>query len=216
MRNWYGVMKHAIEIVRYRPGRILQIMKNALLDFRFGGKYLGVSLQNSNEKLGYIYTGSSEYDAIEAMFSRLTIGVNDVLVDVGCGKGRVLNWWLSKKLKNKLIGIEVDPAVAEFTRKRLKAYSQVEIRMGEGQHRHMLNGGTVFYLNHSFREPLVRVFEQSLAEMIADDPSLSIRLVYHNSVYLHVFEENPLWCIEHLGVINNLSSVIVRGGATQR
>jgi precorrin-6B methylase 2 len=52
---------------------------------------------------------------------------NDVLVDVGCGKGRVTNWWLSQGLRNRMVGIELDPDVASATEKRLRRFSNVTI-----------------------------------------------------------------------------------------
>jgi Methyltransferase domain len=46
---------------------------------------------------------------------------------VRCGKGRVINWWLSQGLRNRLVGIELNPEVAACTARRLRRFANVTI-----------------------------------------------------------------------------------------
>lgn len=204
---------HYVFSALYRPKRVFQVIKNAFLDLKFGGKYLGVSIQNYNDEKGYINTGSSEYSCLENLFSRVDINENDIIVDLGCGKGRVINWFLNKKIKNRILGIEVYPEIAAFTRNRLKKYKQVEILTGcVGEDIHLIERGTIFYLFHPFRERLMKNFSDQLLTLINTkkyyDKARPL-LVYHNSCYLHIFENDPKWKIQKLGRIGEHESAII-------
>lgn len=213
-------MKEKIKIIflylikgLYRPKRVLQVIKNAILDFKYGGKYLGVTLANEDKINGYVNTGSSEYAWLKQLFSHFDIRREDVIIDAGCGKGRVLNWFLNQGIENKLIGVEVYPEIASFTRNRLKKYHQVEILTGcIGEDEGLIDNGSIFYLYHPFRERLMSVFSEQLFKKIkmghypsGDRPII----VYHNYVYLDVFEKNPIWKIKKLGVIGGHESAII-------
>lgn len=66
-----------------------------------------------------IKTVSSNYEELEVIFfEKLSLSANDVIIDVGCGKGRVFNYLLYKGLKNKMLGYEINPAVGEKTKKK--------------------------------------------------------------------------------------------------
>ena len=204
---------HYIVNALYRPKRIFQVIKNAFLDLKFGGKYLGISLQNFNEEKGYINTGSSEYSCLEILFSKVNISKSDIIVDLGCGKGRVINWFLNKNIKNRILGIEVHPEIAAFTRNRLKKYKQVEIITGcAGEDIRLIEQGTIFYLYHPFRERLMKNFSDQVLALINSkvyhDKARPL-LVYHNSCYLPIFENDPKWKIQKLGRIGEHESAII-------
>jgi SAM-dependent methyltransferase len=79
---------------------------------------------------------------------------NDVVVDIGCGKGRVI-WFLGSRLRlKKIVGIEIVPELAERARRNLERYRRtlkcpVEIVEGDAS-KVDLSQGTVFYLNNPF------------------------------------------------------------------
>ena len=52
------------------------------------------------------------YWNLDEVFKNVKFTEEDSFVDVGCGKGRVLAWWLGKNLPGKATGIELDPFVA--------------------------------------------------------------------------------------------------------
>ena len=91
------------------------------------------------------------YYALSLIFKGETIAPDDVLVDVGCGKGRVLNWWLSKRLPNRIVGLELDPEVAAHTRHRLRKYRNVTIITGDFDLMTFLHGVTVLVDAHVHR-----------------------------------------------------------------
>jgi hypothetical protein len=69
-----------------------------LVDLRFGGGVHGV-VPTRYAHLGAETVANSDYAALKTI--PWDIHGPDVLVDVGCGKGRVINWWLKCGFRNK-------------------------------------------------------------------------------------------------------------------
>ena len=78
-----------------------------LTDLRYGG-YFGGFQKTRYGHLGAHDTMSSHYFVLSRLFGKFPVKESDVLVDVGCGKGRVINWWLRKGCRHRIIGIELD------------------------------------------------------------------------------------------------------------
>lgn len=187
------------------PERWVRWLKYFFLDIKFGKKYLGKIIFNQNETQGYVHTASSDYDALNIIFSKIDIKENDVIVDVGCGKGRVFNWILKQGYKNQLIGIEVDPFISNFTRQRLANYPQVQILTAAIENKILPAIGTIFYMFHPFGESLVLSFANELIDNIQQGTYAKSNrplIIYYNSKHLNVFEENPFWKISKLGSIS--------------
>jgi SAM-dependent methyltransferase len=136
-------------------------------------------------------SANTDYDALGGIF-RGAIRSTDVLVDVGCGKGRVINWWLSRGYTNEIIGIEIDEEIAERTRRRLRRYRQVSIVCGDAIETLPVEG-TLFYLFNPFREPIVEMFRDRLAELQLNDPGRQRRVLYYFPAHLCVFEHDARW-----------------------
>lgn len=162
--------------------------------------------------LGYVYTGSTAYAALREMFSQVELTTADVIVDVGCGKGRLFNWLLHQRMSNQLIGIDVDPEVAAFTRKRLLSYPQVTILTGNFSEIGFPDGSSIFYLYNPFKENLMRQFVNELLVRVRSGCYKEAKrplVIYHNCDFLFVFEENPVWVIQQLGVIGGHNTAVI-------
>lgn len=197
--------------VALRPRRMGQILNNFFLDVKYAGAYLGIPLSNENKEEGFTNTTSTEYYVLNELFSKLSMTNDDVIVDVGCGSGRVLGWLTAKYPQNKVLGVEIDPNVAASTRKRMRPYPQVEIVSGSALDRDIVKKGTIFYLFHPFHELPMRQFIALLKEQVnlGQIPVEKLVIVYHNCCCLNVFEEDPVWKIERYGDINGLPTAIV-------
>src|SRR5690606_1311287 len=88
--------------------------RNALLDLRYGG-FLGGTIKSRYEHLGAHDVGNVDYDVLATLFRAVDVHPDDVIVDVGAGKGRALNWFLSRYPGTRLYGIELDPEVCART-----------------------------------------------------------------------------------------------------
>lgn len=130
--------------------RIVRIVRNALIDLRYGGLLAG-ELKSRFSDRHAVETANSDYVGMSYMFEG-RIKDSDVLVDVGCGKGRVINSWLHSGYRNKMIGLELDDEVAERTRRRLRKFDNVTIVTGDAVE-NIPPSGTLFYMYHPFGEP---------------------------------------------------------------
>ena len=101
------------DVSRYSLHVIKERAVASAIDLAFGGRLCRTDLNET------VYNGDrhtmvhSDYHVLYDIFARVPIAKGDVLVDIGCGEGRVINFWLSRGLKNPIIGIEVVEAVAE-------------------------------------------------------------------------------------------------------
>ena len=92
----------------------IRVCRNAVLDLRFGGLLIGKEATRYRH-LGASNVENTDYAALSHIFTG-RIRDSDVLADVGCGKGRVINWWLMNAYQNRMVGLELDEKVAEKVR----------------------------------------------------------------------------------------------------
>ncbi|MGZ5896830.1 MAG: class I SAM-dependent methyltransferase [Xanthobacteraceae bacterium] len=116
-------------------------ISTALTDIRYGAILKGDG-GTRFKHLGVTGTVSSGYDVLPSLFAG-QVRPDDVLVDVGCGKGRVLNWWLEHYPRHKIYGIEIDPELAHEARQRLHKFPNVTILTGDACRRDVRASGRI-------------------------------------------------------------------------
>jgi SAM-dependent methyltransferase len=168
--------------------------RNAMLDLRYG-KFLGGTIRSRYEHLGAFHVANTPYDDLPFLFAAAGVADDDVFVDVGCGKGRVINWLLSHHAVNRIVGIELDPDVCRATAKRLRRFANVEIRCGDATTM-LPDSGTVFYLFNPFDEHVLRRFADAF--LAAGGGGKRRRIVYYNCKYLEVFESDPRFLVDEI------------------
>ncbi len=99
-------------------------------DMRIGGVSLGAVIPSRFPETGATQTQSTDYRLLDAMFEDVRLSDDDVLLDVGCGEGRVLSYLYLRGLCGKIIGVELDPEVAQISRGRLEGLESVEVITG--------------------------------------------------------------------------------------
>jgi len=175
--------------------KYIRVLANFLIDIKFGA-FLGGNVKTPYSDMGAYDTVNTSYGILPLLFSD-KITPADVLVDVGCGKGRVINWWLDQGNKNKIIGIELDSEIANKTAIRLSKYNNVEIISGNAVD--MLPAdGTLFYLYSPFNEEVMIRFSEKLKSLFMGKSN--IRLIYYNPEHVKVFESDPDWKVKRLDV----------------
>lgn len=145
-----------------------------------------LSIDNSR----IIKTVSTNYEELEVIFfEHTTIKPDDVIIDVGCGKGRVFSYLLYKGLRNRMIGYEINEAVGLKTKKRLARYKNVEIRCGN-----IFDAfppeGNIFYMYHPFHAPMVTDFMNQILSIADRNPVI----LYNNPIHLDVFDNDKFSC----------------------
>lgn len=168
-------------------------LRTAWLDIRFGG-YVGGLRESRFRHLGSAPVQSVPYRVADAAMAGVRVQSDDVLVDVGCGRGRVLNWWLSQGWRNRMIGVELDPEVASEVRKRLKRFSNVQIITGDAVELTPAEATICFLFNPFNRDVVERWHKALLARHVGE----RLTVVYVNCHHLDVFRAADRWSINVL------------------
>jgi Methyltransferase domain len=155
------------------------VARNLALDLRYGGSLAGTI---DSRVRGASAVTNSQYSVLPHIFAD-RIGPQDVLVDVGCGKGRVINWWLSQGLRNRIIGIELDAEVASAAARRLRRFANVSI-VNEDATAWLPDDATLAYLYSPFGAKVMGRFKDHVAERFARS---GITLLYWNPQFVDVF-----------------------------
>jgi SAM-dependent methyltransferase len=170
-------------LVRRTP----KIAHNLVRDLRYG-RPLGGSIASRHPEAGANDIGNSDYDDLTLLFGAALLERDDVVVDVGCGKGRPLNWLLSHHRENRIYGIELDPEICGATRRRLRRFANVTVLCGDATTL-LPPDATVFYLFNPFNEEVMRRFVAALKEL--PPARRRRRVIYYNYKHLNVFADEP-------------------------
>jgi SAM-dependent methyltransferase len=186
-----------------------RMFRNFLIDIRYGG-FLGFNLKptdiflSQQEKAARTVEtpywrsnwiacmNNSDSETLEYVFQD-RIKATDVLVDVGCGRGRVINWWLYKGYRNRMVGLEMDVTTAENARKRLRRCKNVTVVTGNAVE-NLPPEGTIFYLFNPFDAPVVAAFKERIKQVVPDPKQITI--LYSNCRHVDVFQDDPDWNVE--------------------
>jgi len=177
------------DVSRYSLHVIKERAYASAIDLAFGGKMCRTNLDERIYNNGRHTMVHTDYHVLRDIFARVPISPDDVLVDVGCGEGRVINFWLSQGLKNPIVGLEVVEAVAERARKRYRKYPNVSIVTGDAV-ANLPRNGTLFFLYNPFGEEVVAQFEKAIRP-------LNTRIVFHQNNYMEPFGSG-VWSVEPL------------------
>jgi SAM-dependent methyltransferase len=186
----------------------LEIARNWYLDRKYGG-YLGGVVWSRHRDQGAHNVQSTDYRELERLFAGIPIAPEDVLVDVGCGKGRVLNYWLSLGRANRIIGVELHAEVARGTAQRLRAYRNVTVLCGDVLDE-LPREGTLFFAYNPFDAAVMRRFKARLEECFA--PRGGVRLVYYNCIHADVFAGDPRWAVRPIPGTREPAVLITKTG----
>lgn len=177
------------DVSRYSLHVIKERACASAIDLAFGGKMCRTDLNEAVYNNGRHTMVHTNYHVLRDIFARVPVSRDDVLVDIGCGEGRVINFWLSRGWKNPIIGIEFVEAVAENARKRYRKYPDVSIVTGDAV-ANLPRNGTLFFLYNPFGDQVVAQFEQAIRP-------LNARIVFHQNNYMEPFQSDD-WRIEPL------------------
>jgi cyclopropane fatty-acyl-phospholipid synthase-like methyltransferase len=76
---------------------------------------------DGSEVLGYVAT---DWRVIRTLFRVNALSPDDVLLDYGCGKGRVALWVASKFPVRRVIGVDLDPELVAVARANLARWAR--------------------------------------------------------------------------------------------
>ncbi len=190
-----------------KPSRVIRraptMVRSAVRDLRHGA-LLGGTTRTRFAHLGAFHSANSPYADLDRVFAGVAVAPGDLIVDVGCGKGRSLNWFLDRYPGNDIVGIELDPDIAAATAKRLRREQRVTILCGDAVDR-LPPEGRIFYLFNPFDEAAVARFAAAL--LARPGPAT---IVYYNDKHLEPFHEDGRFTISGIDEprLDHRSSII--------
>jgi SAM-dependent methyltransferase len=135
------------------------------------------------------------YEALQRISARLDLSPEDVLYDLGCGKGRVVCWFARQRLK-RCIGVEFGVELAETARANAASLAgqqtPIDIRTCDATLEDYADA-TVVTLYNPFGAEVMRQVLAKLAASLEANPR-RLRIVYAAPRQLAVFREFPRFC----------------------
>lgn len=170
-------------------------IENMFWEYRLGITTRGLEGVHTAD-VEHIHYGTVPYRTINTILDHLRLTPNDVFVDLGCGKGRVL-CCASLRSIEQAIGVECSTALSAIALDNADAlrvhHSPIKVFTMEAQH-FDYSVGTVYYLFHPFGPgTLSKVLEQLRSGL--ERIHRSLRIVYVNPVHNTVLKKCS-WLIE--------------------
>ena len=186
-------MNKLINRIYNKASSIILNKIDRFIDYRVCGrslvKYVPSVYRDDENGVGMTGSQSTSYVILKRIFSHVTLTRQDVFLDVGCGKGRVLAYLLKSHAPCRLCGIEINEIPARTAQEWTKKYDQVDAMMGDA-FRLDYNDYTVLFLGRPF---LPKTFQQFL-ERIEESLTHPITLIYWvDQQSGHMLKDRPGW-----------------------
>jgi SAM-dependent methyltransferase len=140
--------------------------------------------------LGAEATQSSDYRCLDKLLRHVRISSSDVLTDIGCGEGRVLTYLYLRKFPGRLVGVELDPQVAQRAKERTAHCPNIEIRCANVlEDPCLVKETTIYYLFNPFNGKIFSKFVTRLER----ECTRPIQLVYLFDYYGAYLDDRPGW-----------------------
>lgn len=117
---------------------------------------------------------------------------DDVVYDIGAGKGRIV-CVMSRRAVKKCVGIELFPDLADAARTNAARVrgrkAPIEVRCEDAATTNV-SDGTVYFLFNPFGRETLQVMLANIELSLATNPR-RIRIIYYNSVCSDIFDSTP-------------------------
>lgn len=147
--------------------------------------YCGVDLSKQKETrfkdMGAHDPTPTHYFVLEQLFGHFSFDARTRLLDVGCGAGRALAYFLHAGFPGRATGIELDPQLAQIAREWSAQHANLRVLQGNVLE-HDLREYTDFYLFNPFDAGQLRQF---IANVEAQVP--------HACTVVHMSDNGDTW-----------------------
>lgn len=181
-----------INNIKTKTKKYIRILQNIIKDIKYGGRFIGGTKKSKYEYLGAHDVANSDYDDLDKIFSGLEINEKDVLLDIGCGRGRVLNYWNRKYPKNYKIGIEIDEEIANEVAARLRKHN-IKIIARDFRLENIEEADIIYIYNPFEKDVVQKLYEIIIKNKIKTKKS--VKLIYHNAKFIEIFKHKTMKCI---------------------
>lgn len=187
--------------LRHKFANAKACLYDRILDIETGGVILHPQLDISlnRDMIGY---QPVFYGRLEKMIKGLKLTPEDVFVDLGCGKGRVVFFVALQRLK-KVIGVELDRELFVVAQKNLHNLkinrTPIELKNCDASNFDVREGTIFFFFNPFGYETFNKVINNIKESLVIN--SRKIRIVYYAPAYLYLLDSQD-WLIRE-GKIEN-------------
>ena len=186
--------------------RTLSIIFNRMVDFHFDFKYKidtrnkislhDLTVTGENKERGSFYQPTMAL-SFNRLLDTIPLPPDSVLVDFGCGKGRVLLLAVLRGIK-KAVGIEFSPELCEIARKNIKIVEQatgarldITVIEGDVTHYEIEADQNVFFLFNPFDDVVMEAVVKNIQQSLQKKPR-EIAIIYYNPVHSHILDNSFL------------------------
>jgi predicted RNA methylase len=191
---------------------VLSVVKEYYFEKKFGIKYISGLQEKKEDTTSQFrdsagYEGTS-YDHLIQVLDYLKPTENDVFIDIGCGKGKVVCFVALQKLK-KVLGIELIKEYADIAQKRIeelrpKLKSPAEVYCADAVSFDTKEVTIYYFFNPFGLQTLKNVMENIRRSLVANPRSIRI-------VYAHPLHEWFYNSIDWLSKEKEMQSTIIMG-----
>ena len=166
-----------------------------LIDRRLNINTVPTPDRHPSSNLSTLFGDAIEYQVVDYQVLRhyiepVKVGADDVLIDIGCGMGRVLCVFSRKGIR-KCIGIEFSGDLARIAERNARSirgrHGPIEVRIGDAAEADY-SEGTIFWMYHPFGDRTMQAVLSRIGESLATSPR-RIQIVYVNPVCEAVFRQ---------------------------
>lgn len=186
--------------------RTISIIANRMFDFHFDFKYKTdtinrISLEDltvtgENKEHGSFYQPTMAL-SFNRLLDTIPLPPEGVLVDFGCGKGRVLLLAALRGIK-KAVGIEFSPELCEIARNNVRIVEQatgsrlnISVIEGDVTHYEIEDDQNVFFLFNPFDDVVLEAVVKNIRQSLRRKPR-EIAMIYYNPVHSHILDNSFL------------------------
>lgn len=174
------VTRGPIDTATYSFHVARNFLLTAFIDLWYGRHLCTTDLSSPGRYPGSYGIAHTSFYVLDALFSHVEVKPDDVLVDVGCGYGRILNYWLHRYPDNRIIGIEIDRDACKSLTSRYARYRNV--RIVEGDATEVCTTGTILTLFNPFLADKMAAFADRVKP-------LNPTIIYYNYYHLEPFTD---------------------------
>lgn len=171
--------------------RLTMLASDALVDLQLGIWTAGpLRRRMPDGNARNVHYEPLRYPAIRALERRLALGPDDVVCDIGCGKGRVLCWFSRLPIAG-VVGIDLDASLTVAAERNLRTLrgrrAQAQV-LTEDATQADFDGVSVIIMFNPFGEAVMRAVLQSLRQSLERSPRL-VRIAYMSPTQAHVLRQ---------------------------
>ena len=182
--------------------RTLNIIFNRMVDFHFDFKYKtdtrnkislhDLTVTGENKEHGSFYQPTMAR-SFNRLLDTIPLPPESVLVEFGCGKGRVLLLAVLRGIP-KAVGIEFSPELCAIARNNIKIVEQatgsrldISVIEGDVTHYEIEDDQNVFFFFNPFDDVVLEAVVKNIKKSLQRKPR-EIAVIYYNPVHSHILD----------------------------